>query len=53
MAADKSEKQLAAAKSLAASLSEKLDLDLWLTPVGRLQRAAWPERVEPSRGTHR
>ena len=31
MAADKSEKQLAAAKSLAASLSEKLDLDLWLT----------------------
>jgi cyclopropane-fatty-acyl-phospholipid synthase len=31
MAADKNAKQLAAAKSLAASLAEKLDLDMWLT----------------------
>lgn len=31
MAADKNEKQLAAAKNLAAALAEKLNLDLWLT----------------------
>jgi cyclopropane-fatty-acyl-phospholipid synthase len=31
MAADKNAKQLAAAKTLAASLAEKVDLDMWLT----------------------
>jgi cyclopropane-fatty-acyl-phospholipid synthase len=42
MAADKEAKQLAAAKSLAGALADKLDLDLWLTlwdgsnlPLGR------------------
>jgi cyclopropane-fatty-acyl-phospholipid synthase len=31
MAADKEQKQLAAAKSLAGALADKLDIDLWLT----------------------